>query len=62
MNEAYEEYLKMDNVEAINRCGCDILIGTPGRLKHFMGPIEKFVSSRLNHARHSRVFRSSTTS
>ncbi|KAI6192436.1 RNA helicase [Aphelenchoides fujianensis] len=38
VNSAYGEYKISQNKNKIHLEGCDILIGTPGRLKHFMGP------------------------
>ncbi|KAI6238436.1 RNA helicase [Aphelenchoides fujianensis] len=43
VNAAYGEYKISQNKNKIHLEGCDILIGTPGRLKHFMGPIDKFI-------------------
>ncbi|KAI6225402.1 RNA helicase [Aphelenchoides fujianensis] len=45
VNSAYGEYKISQNKNKIHLEGCDILIGTPGRLKHFMGPeVPEFLS------------------
>lgn len=48
VNVAYGEYKTSVNRERIHLEGCDILIGTPGRLYAFLS--EKFVSCRLRLA------------